>query len=167
MSTELSTCQCPCGSDNSFGDCCGPLLRGKQKATCAEQLMRSRYSAFHKGDINYLLKTHHPSQHAETEEQDLINTTAGTQWLGLTILGTENGNREDDQGQVEFLARYQTGREFGLLHEKSNFVCENGQWFYVDGITDPRGSAPMKPPGRNEACWCGSGLKFKLCHRIL
>ncbi len=167
MSSEPSSLPCTCGSNNIFGDCCQPLLLGEQKATSAEQLMRSRYSAFHGGEIGYLIKTHHASQHSETQEQELTNATSNTRWLGLTILGTENGSPEDDQGQVEFLARYQTGREFALLHEKSSFVCENGQWFYVDGIVDPRGSAPMKPPGRNEACWCGSGRKFKLCHRIL
>ena len=163
----MSSVQCPCGSKEPFINCCQPLLRGDQKATSAEQLMRSRYSAFHTGDVSYLLKTHHASQHSETEEQDLENTMTSTQWLGLTILGAQSGAAEDKQGQVEILARFQAGREFGLVHEMSRFVRENEQWFYVDGTPDPRGSAPMKPPGRNDPCWCGSGLKFKLCHRIL
>jgi hypothetical protein len=28
-------------------------------------------------------------------------------------------------------------------------------------------SAPLdKIPGRNEACWCGSGVKYKRCHMV-
>ena len=26
-------------------------------------------------------------------------------------------------------------------------------------------SAPGVKPGRNEPCWCGSGKKYKKCHR--
>ena len=25
-------------------------------------------------------------------------------------------------------------------------------------------AAPAEKPGRNEACWCGSGKKYKKCH---
>tara|TARA_B110000444_G_C18839572_1_gene598032 strand:- start:679 stop:1170 length:492 start_codon:yes stop_codon:yes gene_type:complete len=163
----MSSKACPCGSNNTFAECCQPLLRGEQKANSPEQLMRSRYSAFYVGEIKHLLKTHHLSQHSKTQEQDLIRTVANTRWLGLTILSTEGGTSEADQGQVEFLARYKVMQEIALLHEKSRFVREKGQWFYVDGTIDPRGSAPMSTPGRNELCWCNSGLKFKLCHCIL
>jgi cell division topological specificity factor MinE len=26
------------------------------------------------------------------------------------------------------------------------------------------GRKPQRKPGRNDVCWCGSGLKFKQCH---
>lgn len=26
------------------------------------------------------------------------------------------------------------------------------------------GDAPAMKPGRNDACWCGSGKKYKKCH---
>ncbi|HEX8865525.1 MAG TPA: SEC-C metal-binding domain-containing protein, partial [Lentzea sp.] len=37
---------CPCGTGQSYVDCCGALHSGARTAATAEQLMRSRYSAF-------------------------------------------------------------------------------------------------------------------------
>ena len=51
---------CHCGAGPSFDACCGPLIRGEERAPSAELLMRSRYSAFVEGDEAYLLATWHP-----------------------------------------------------------------------------------------------------------
>jgi len=32
--------------------------------------------------------------------------------------------------------------------------------FFASG-SEPR---PSRTPGRNDPCWCGSGLKYKRCH---
>ena len=48
---------CPCGG-GSYGRCCAPMHRGERQAPTAEQLMRSRYSAFVRGEVDYLLATH-------------------------------------------------------------------------------------------------------------
>ena len=48
---------CPCGSDLTYATCCGRLHRGQARAETAEQLMRSRYSAFARGEIAYLMAT--------------------------------------------------------------------------------------------------------------
>ena len=53
----LDQSPCPCGG-GAYRSCCGPLHRGDQRAKTAEQLMRSRYSAFARGEIDYLLATH-------------------------------------------------------------------------------------------------------------
>jgi len=45
-----STDRCPCHSGEVFGACCGRFLGGAADAPTAEQLMRSRYSAFVVGD---------------------------------------------------------------------------------------------------------------------
>jgi SEC-C motif-containing protein len=37
----------------------------------------------------------------------------------------------DEQGTVEFVARYKVGGKAHRLHEISRFVRENGQWFYL------------------------------------
>ncbi|MDQ6967588.1 MAG: YchJ family metal-binding protein, partial [Mariprofundaceae bacterium] len=50
---------CPCGSNKPFASCCRPII-ANDSASTAEQLMRSRYSAFVLGDAEYLLKTWHP-----------------------------------------------------------------------------------------------------------
>ena len=65
---------CPCGSSLVYGSCCGPLHWATTRAETAEQLMRSRYTAFVLGDVDYLIATHldpeAPSRGGATE----INT---------------------------------------------------------------------------------------------
>lgn len=56
-----------------------------------------------------------------------------TAWLGLEIVRTEQGNKPDSSGIVEFIACYQDAGQTGQLHETSRFVKEGGRWYYVDG----------------------------------
>lgn len=125
---------CPCGSTSPYRVCCGRLLEGGVRAETCEQLMRSRYSAFVLRREDYLLDT----WHASTRPASLgLETAAPMQWLGLLIRDTRNGRREDNDGVVEFVARYKVNGRAQRLHEVSRFVREYGQWFYVDGqVTD-------------------------------
>ena len=43
-----------------YDACCGPLHRGERPAATAVALMRSRFTAFALGDVDYLLATWHP-----------------------------------------------------------------------------------------------------------
>ena len=45
--------KCPCGSGLTFAKCCGPLIKGTAAAPTAESLMRSRYSAYVKAEVDY------------------------------------------------------------------------------------------------------------------
>ncbi|GAL20360.1 UPF0225 protein YchJ [Vibrio maritimus] len=54
------------------------------------------------------------------------------------------------------------------LAERSRFLFEHGQWFYVDGEIDDsippkRLTAESSKVGRNDPCPCGSGKKHKKC----
>jgi SEC-C motif-containing protein len=149
---------CPCGSTRAYGDCCEPYLAGTAIAPTAEALMRSRYTAFCQGRVDYLIATHHPTQRTPDERLSLSQTVQSTTWLGLTVLHTEAGQPEDDTGVVEFVAIYRDGA-VGQLHERSRFRKQKGRWFYLEG--DP---LPPLTPKRHEPCWCGSGKKFKQCH---
>jgi len=149
---------CPCGSEKSYQECCEPLHMGQARAKTAEQLMRSRYSAFSKGLVEYLLKTLHPSKRNENVQFSLLNTLNTCQWLKLELLDTIAGTVEDNIGFVEFVA-YFMEKKVSAMQEKSRFIKEEGIWFYVDGETKK-----PEPPGRNEPCWCGSGKKSKKCH---
>ena len=62
--------RCPCGTGLPYDECCGPLHAGATPAATAEQLMRSRYSAFAVGDAAYLLATWHPSTRPPALELD-------------------------------------------------------------------------------------------------
>ena len=122
---------CPCGRTSAKGQtlslaaCCGPYHAG-QAAPDAERLMRSRYSAFVRGDVPYLLATWHASQRPATLE---LETAA--QWLGLEI--KQHRVTGIDTAEVEFVARFRVGGKAVRQHERSRFVREEGRWYYVDG----------------------------------
>ncbi|WP_055585410.1 YchJ family protein, partial [Peterkaempfera griseoplana] len=126
--------QCPCGLPSSYADCCGRLHRGEAAAATAEQLMRSRYSAFAVGDEAYLLRSWHP----RTRPQRL-GLDAGTRWLRLEVLGGSDGGPFHSEGTVEFRAHCSQGGQGGELHENSRFVRHEGAWVYLDGVVDEGG----------------------------
>ncbi|MCF7997030.1 MAG: YchJ family protein [Chromatiaceae bacterium] len=123
---------CPCGSGHTLADCCGPFLAGTSAPATAEALMRSRYTAFNQGAVDYLRTTWHSS----ARPAEIAAEPAPT-WMGLKILTTKAGGPEATEGWVEFVARYKIGRRSFRLHERSRFVREDGAWRYVDGVVDP------------------------------
>ena len=86
--------------------------------------MRSRYSAYVLGYIDYLLETWHPSTAPGELELGF------TKWTGLEVL---HAQANLDAGVVEFVARYKVNGKAEKLHEVSRFVLENGRWLYIDG----------------------------------
>lgn len=135
MSRPDTNAACPCGSGRDYARCCGPYLDGASVPPSAEALMRSRYTAYVRGDAHYLLRTWHPS----TRPAELDLATPGLRWLGLTIKRCEHGGPNDAEGTVEFVARMRRGGRAARLHEISRFVREDGHWLYVDGkLQGPR-----------------------------
>ena len=125
---------CPCGSGHHFVVCCQSIINGKSVAQTAEQLMRSRYSAFVKGEVDYLLRSHHSSTRPVKERSHMLQWMNSVQWLGLTILSAAAGQANDSNGYVEFKAFYVESNQTQIIHEKSLFEKENGYWVYVSGI---------------------------------
>ena len=122
--------QCPCGSAKPYAECCGPLHSGEGQASSAEQLMRSRFSAFAVGDAAYLLRSWHSSTRPAR-----LSLDPGTRWTRLEILGASDGGPFHAEGTVEFRAYYRQGsgaEEF--LHENSTFAREDGAWVYVSAL---------------------------------
>lgn len=113
---------CPCGSGQTYDGCCGRLHAGNVAAGTAEQLMRSRYSAFVVGDAGYLLRTWHPATRPTSLELDPDRA-----WTGLEIVATEGGVLTAPSGIVEFRAHHRAG----VQHERSRFVRVDGAWTYV------------------------------------
>lgn len=155
---------CPCGSNASYGACCRPVIAGEQKAMTAEQLMRSRYSAYVKKEISYILTSLHPDHRADYDEKSSRAWAERAEWHGIKILKTVAGGVDDSEGQVEFVVSY---LENGLRqehHELSTFQKKDGDWFFATGKTMPKPvSRALPKTGRNEPCICGSGKKFKKC----
>jgi SEC-C motif-containing protein len=121
---------CPCGSGHPYAQCCGRYIDGGEQPATAEQLMRSRYTAFVLVKENYLRASWHPS----TCPADLgVAVTDAVHWLGLQIKRTQAGGPSDAEGVVEFVARYKRDGRATRLHEVSRFVREDERWLYVDG----------------------------------
>jgi SEC-C motif-containing protein len=153
---------CYCGSKLDFEHCCGPLLAGKETARTAEQLMRSRFSAFCTNNADYLISSHHPSKRSTNDKLELESTFSQCEWLQLNIVESNKGLSNDTQGEVEFVAIFRQNDDLSKLHERSQFVKEDNCWFYLDGLILDRSDAIKLQ--RNEPCWCNSGKKFKKCH---
>ncbi|WP_259460342.1 YchJ family protein [Pseudarthrobacter phenanthrenivorans] len=119
---------CMCLSGEPYGQCCGRFHSGSGEAATAEQLMRSRYSAFALMDADYLRRTWHP----ETEPASL-DLDPAMEWRRLDIISTSRGGPLDTEGTVEFKAHFRHGGERGVLHESSRFVREHRRWLYLDG----------------------------------
>ena len=118
--------RCPCLSGLPYDECCSPLHRGESSAPTAEQLMRSRFSAFAVGDADYLLATWHPSTRPA-----ILALDADRRWYRLDILDRTAGGPLDTRGTVEFEAFWRSTETQGSQRESSEFVREDGQWFYV------------------------------------
>jgi SEC-C motif-containing protein len=128
MAEDLGSRNCMCLSGEQYPTCCGRFHSGTAEAATAEQLMRSRYSAFVLLDESYLRRTWHPS-----EAPNDLDLDPEMEWRRLDIVSTDRGGPLDVQGTVEFKAYYRHGGDRGVLHEVSRFVRENGRWFYLDG----------------------------------
>jgi SEC-C motif-containing protein len=161
-----SEIQCPCCSGKKYADCCQPFHKGGALPDTAEKLMRSRYSAYVNHLIDYIEITSDPRFRDSFDKEAALEWSKTSEWLGLEIVATRDGHPGDQQGEVEFKARYQRDGKETVHHEVSlfTFSTKEKRWFYTDGkeMLEPlRAEAKV---GRNDPCPCGSGKKFKKCH---
>jgi SEC-C motif-containing protein len=174
---------CPCGSKLEYTLCCEPFLKGESKPDTAEKLMRSRYTAFTKANIDYLKKTLTPEARKDFDAKEAKSWAQSAKWKSLEILSTVNGMEKDSTGTVEFMATYEIDGEGIEHHEVSKFKKgSDGNWYFVDGESHthkegeghhdhhhhhkPIETYVRAEPkiGRNDPCHCGSGKKLKKCH---
>lgn len=132
---------CPCGGGPAaaaYGDCCRPLHRQERAAATAEQLMRSRYSAFALAEIDHLLRTQPSQQPQQERRRSLQATCRKLRWRGLEILATEAGGPGDLEGTVTFAAHYSASGRQGVLRECSRFGRAGGHpdgaWLYLEAL---------------------------------
>jgi len=121
-----STTPCPCGSGLAAAACCEPVLTGDRPAATAEQLMRSRFTAFARDDAGYLRSSWHP-----TTCPRRIRLEPTRRWVRLEVLATTDGGLLDHEGTVEFRAHHEQDGQPGVLHEVSHFVRHEGRWVYL------------------------------------
>jgi SEC-C motif-containing protein len=155
---------CPCGSGRAYEECCGPYIAGKSKPATAEALMRSRYSAYVKKAVDYIVDTCLLDEEHGIDKDATKRWAEKSTWLGLTILSADKGGPSDEEGIVEFKASYVLDGLRENHHERAAFVKREGAWLYADGEIIPETVVREGPKvGRNDPCPCGSGKKYKKC----
>jgi SEC-C motif-containing protein len=149
----------------STEQCCGPYIDQTKTPPTAEALMRSRYTAYALGKTQYIVDTHHPKTASDIDREALESWSKGSDWTGLEIKSTEQGQDRDNDGVVEFVAHYRSQDQDVAHHERSTFRKLGGKWFFWDG--ERLGNQPLRRDapkiGRNDPCSCGSGKKYKKC----
>ncbi len=157
--------ECPCGSGREYRECCMPLLAGDRKAATAEELLRARYSAHVKLQMDYVRETTHPEQLPKYEETTARNWAEKSEWDRLEIVETKAGGVDDETGEIEFVAHYRQKDKPKTHHELAHFRRHEGEWYFYDGEgVVPRQVVRNQPKiGRNDPCPCGSGKKYKKC----
>jgi SEC-C motif-containing protein len=146
-------------------------MAGAQAAGTAEALMRARYSAYVAGNIDFIIGSTLPAARADSDPDAMRAWAEQSQWERLEILSVQGGGAGDQSGEVEFAAHYRLQDVAHRHHERSQFVREDGHWFFQDGDVIASGPAEKRRPvvnitarvGRNDPCSCGSGRKFKKC----
>lgn len=151
------------------------MLQGKRKAATAEDLLRARYSAFARSEIDFILKSHHPETREQVKREEIEEWSKSSEWLGLKVLQKQAGETTDEEGTVTFHARYigadgkPDGKEPGKIedhYEHATFKKSEGNWMFFDAQGLRQGPIRRTEPktGRNDPCPCGSGKKYKKCH---
>lgn len=149
---------CYCGKDLSFEACCQPLILGKKPALDAEQLMRSRYSAYCVNACEYIHKTYAQSYQTANPVAEIAAFAELANFIKLEVFEHKTVN---DTATVHFRVHYLCDGYYCQLEELSHFVTEQGLWRYTEGEITPHVEVKL---GRNDSCPCGSNKKYKKCH---
>jgi len=155
---SLDNNACLCGSQQNYKNCCEPLLSGDKQAETPEQLMRSRFTAYAQKNAKYIYQTYASEKQAENPVKEIKEFATSCRFISLSVIDTNN---DGDRGVVEFKANYFYQNLYCELHERSQFIKEQDQWRYLDGIIFPVADIKV---GRNDDCPCGSNKKYKKCH---
>jgi SEC-C motif-containing protein len=129
---------CPCGSGRTDDGCCAPYLAGAEPPD-APTLMRSRFTAYARGDWAYLWRTLHPDHVDRTQSfagwsAAIAEHGAGLQFRKLLILDTA-GPDAHGLAHVLFHVDVRAGRSNRSFAEHSRFRHDGVGWRYLDGVT--------------------------------
>lgn len=179
---------CPCGSRRNYEECCGRYISGAELPPTAEALMRSRFTAFTRGEFAYIGETFADPKERDAHAKGAEDWAKSGTFKRLQVLGTHQGGPRDTKGIVEFVASYTQDGVGWDHHETSHFEKDaTGRWRYAggDGHRHREGETHhhhghhghhghgnvghtlrREGPkvGRNDPCPCGSGQKYKKCH---
>lgn len=185
---------CYCGSGQEFTSCCQPLLLGEQHAVTAEQLMRSRFSAYCTQAIDYIVQTYHASQRSATATVEITSFAQAAYFIDLKVHSRSAITQLPCRGQqglslFNSVTESMTGPERAedlpadstavatvsfsarfILQDKLQQLTELSRFVHCAGrwfyLDGVLSPIPSQKISRNDACPCGSGKKYKVCqHR--
>jgi SEC-C motif domain protein len=155
---------CYCGSSQNYASCCGPYHKNYSAPT-AVALMRSRYSAFCGGNMEYIQNTMRGKALKDYDAMDAMQWAESINWISLEIVAEYPHPEQQDHAYVEFIARFIDKATLSVIHERSAFKRIDGRWYYTEGHPPKHKRTPKESAlGRNTPCPCESGKKFKQCH---
>lgn len=118
---------CPCGSDLKYSTCCEPIIKGERNAQSALELMKSRYSAYVKCEIDYIIQSTAASERSSYSKNDILKWAQESIWLKLEII-------DFTVNTVEFKAFYHNSKgKLEIHHEFSTFVFKDDKWYFLEG----------------------------------
>ncbi|WP_026209884.1 YchJ family protein [Cytophaga aurantiaca] len=125
---------CPCCSGKTYDMCCQTFISGILLPQTAEQLMRSRYTAYTRCEVAYILNTTHPLTRKQYNAESIKAWAASSVWKKLEICSTKKGCASDTIGYVEFKAYYSDAEgDDHIHHEYSSFEKIGAGWLFVEG----------------------------------
>lgn len=122
---------CPCNSGKMYANCCETFISHQDIPATPEALMRSRYTAYALNNIDYITETMKSPALDNFDPDATRERNKKIKWVELKVVNTSYGFAN---GMVEFYASYTKNNKLHVLHEMSDFVLENGRWYYVSGI---------------------------------
>ena len=130
--------RCPCGEGRAYEACCARYHAGAEPPD-AETLVRSRYSAFVRGEHAYLYRTLHVDHEdhaggAAAFGVQLARAAKRTRYEGLRVLDRE-GPDFDGVARVLFHVAMRFEWRDSSFVELSSFVHDGEGWRYVGGTT--------------------------------
>jgi len=122
---------CACGSQKAYTSCCRLIHHNIHLANSPLSLMKSRYTAYVLGNIDFLMRSHHSSTRPTNEKEAILAWTNSITWLRLEII--EETVPTNEVGYVTFIASYLEKGQQNRIYETSRFLKEDKHWVYVDG----------------------------------
>ena len=139
-------CDCDLGDAGArYAACCGRFHAGAEPPD-PTTLMRSRYAAFVRGDVDYLWRTLHPDHEDRalpeaTWRGRLARSLRAQRFKRLRIL---DARPTDASGAAQVL--FHVTMKHGLLGasfaERSLFARDGEGWRYLTGVLVPHGKLP-------------------------
>ncbi len=156
--------KCYCGTGKLYTECCEPFITGKSLPQCAEELLRSRYSAYAVVNMDYILETTSETQKKLFDVETNKRWAEESTWERLQIVSSKE-NADEGICSIEFIAHYSNDGTEQKHHENAEFKKYGERWFFDGGEAIKTKPYIRKTPkiGLNSKCKCGSGKKFKKC----